>query len=112
MTRISRGAIAKKRRKKIFKITEGFRGSHSKLFRTANQQAMKSLQYAYFDRRKKKRNYKSIWIRRINAASKLTGISYNKTINTLKKRKVQINKKILSEIIIHDLTIFKKLIKI
>lgn len=65
MTRIKRGSVARKRRKKILKITEGFRGSHSKLFRTANQQALKALKYAYFDRRRKKRVLKSTWIRRM-----------------------------------------------
>ncbi len=65
MTRIKRGSVARKRRKKIFKITEGFRGSHSKLFRTANQQALKALKYSYFDRRKKKRILKNTWVRRM-----------------------------------------------
>lgn len=111
MTRIKRGSVARQRRKKIFKITEGFRGSHSKLFRTANQQAMKSLQYAYFDRRKKKRNYKSIWIRRINAASRIIGKSYNTLIHILKKQKIQLNKKILSELIVKDQKVFQRLIQ-
>jgi large subunit ribosomal protein L20 len=65
MTRIKRGSVARRRRKKILKITEGFRGSHSKLFRTANQQALKALKYSYFDRRKKKRILKNTWVRRM-----------------------------------------------
>lgn len=111
MTRIKRGSVAKKRRKKIFKITEGFRGSHSKLFRTANQQALKALKYSYFDRRKKKRDLKNTWIRRINAASRNLGTSYNKFINGLKNQKIALNKKILSELILKDEKTFKKLIK-
>lgn len=65
MTRIKRGSVARKRRKKIMRITEGFRGSHSKLFRTSNQQALKALKYSYFDRRKKKRTLKNTWVRRM-----------------------------------------------
>lgn len=110
MTRVKRGSIAKKRRKKIMKITEGFRGSQSKLFRTTNQRALKSLKYSYFDRRKKKRIFKNIWIRRINAASRIFKISYNKFISKLKTEKIILNKKILSEIILKDKKTFEKLI--
>jgi large subunit ribosomal protein L20 len=105
MTRVKRGNIAKKRRKKILYITKGFRGSHSKLFRTANQQRMKALQRSYFDRKKKKRNFKALWIKRINATSKNLGTSYNKFINLLKRKKIILNKKILAEIAIKDVKI-------
>lgn len=111
MTRIKRGFVAKKRRKKIIKLTKGFQGSHSKLFKTANQQNMKALRYSYFDRRKKKSKFKNIWIRRINAASRIFGISYNKTITKLKKDNILLNKKILSEIIINDIKTFQDLLK-
>lgn len=110
MTRIKRGSVAKKRRKKILEITKGFRGSQSKLFRTVNQRALKALKYSYFDRRKKKRVLKSIWIRRINAASRYSGISYHKLMNNLKNEKIILNKKMLSEIILKDEKTFKKLI--
>lgn len=103
MTRVKRGNVAKKRRKKILNITKGFVGSHSKLFKTANQQKMKALKRSFFDRKKKKRTLKIIWIKRINAASKKLGTSYNKFIHKLKENKILINKKILTEIIIKDL---------
>lgn len=112
MTRIKRGFVARKRRKKILNLNSGFKGSHSRLFRTANQQSLKALKYSYFDRRKKKRTYKSLWIKRINAAAKASQSSYNKIINKLKKKKILINKKLLSEIIIGDKDILKILIHI
>lgn len=110
MTRIKRGSVAKKRRKKIINLTKGFQGSHSKLFKTANQQNMKALRYSYFDRRKKKNKFKNTWVRRINAASREQGSSYNKIIHVIKKEKIILNKKMLSEIIIHDPKTFQQLI--
>lgn len=102
MTRVKRGSVAKQRRRKILKITKGFQGSHSKLFRTANQQALKAMKYSYFDRKKKKRFIKSVWIRRINAVARMKGLSYNIFINKLKSNNILLNKKILSEIIVND----------
>lgn len=112
MTRVKRGFVAKKRRKKIIELTKGFRGSHSKLFQTANQQMMKALRYSYFDRRKKKGQNKRIWIGRINATSRDNGIPYNKLVNKLKKERILLNRKVLSEIILKDLKTFTKLINI
>nr|YP_009503357.1 ribosomal protein L20 [Euglena clara]AXA45495.1 ribosomal protein L20 [Euglena clara] len=110
MTRVKRGSVAKKRRKKILKLSSGFKGSHSKLFTTANQQVMKALRYSYFDRRKKKNNMKRLWIIRINAESQKYSKSYSETINLLKKKKIILNKKILSEIIINDPKLYQKII--
>lgn len=110
MTRVKRGYVARKRRKKILKLTKGFQGSHSRLFRTANEQLMKSLSYSYSDRRKKKNNFKSLWIKRINLATRLIGIPYHKFINKIKTDKILINKKILSEIALKDSLTFNKLI--
>lgn len=110
MSLTKRGQIRKKRHKKILKITKGFYGSQSKLYRTANQRALKSMVYAYSDRKKKKRNFKSIWIRRINGSAKLENSSYNKIVNILKNQKIILNKKILSEIIIKDKETLKKII--
>ena len=110
MTRIKRGSIAKQRRKKILKITSGFTGSHSKLFRTANQQVIKALKYSYFDRKKKKRTIKSIWIRRINANAKKFKTSYNRIMKNLRQEKIIINKKMLSEIMIRNKNIINELI--
>lgn len=98
MTRIKRGSSARKKRKNILLLAKGFVGGHSKLFRTANQQVMKSLRYAFFDRRKKKSQIKSIWITRINASARNINTKYSKIINFLKRVKNIINKKILSEI--------------
>lgn len=86
MPRVKRGNVARKRRKKILKLAKGFRGSHSKLFRTANQQVMKALRNAYRDRRKKKRDFRRLWIVRVNAAARLNGLSYSKLTHQLKKR--------------------------
>lgn len=105
MTRIKRGNVARKRRKKILSITKGFIGSHSKLFRTANQQKIKALQRSFFDRKKKKRNIKILWIKRINAASKTFSTSYNKFMHLLKENKILVNKKILAELILKDIKV-------
>lgn len=110
MTRVKRGSVAVKRRKKIIKLAKGFRGSHSRLFIAANQQTMKALQYSYFDRRKKKNNFKRIWITRISSVCKKESTSYSKLINRMKMKNILINKKILSEIIIRDYITFNKLL--
>lgn len=111
MTRIKRGSVAKKRRKKILGFTKGFRGSHSKLFATANQQIMKALRYSYNDRRKKKSDFKKIWIQRINGASRLLGKNYSSIINQLKNSRILINKKIIAKLSILDWKTFKILIE-
>ena len=98
MNRIIRRTTAKKRRKKIIKYTKGCFGSHSKLFTISNQQFMKAKSDSFSDRRKKKRNYKCLWITRINSISKEFGLKYKKTINQLKIRKINLNKKILSSL--------------
>lgn len=110
MTLTKRGSIAKKRRKNLLKYAKGFRGSQSKLFRTANQRVMKAFKYNYSDRKNKKKNFKSLWIRRINGASRLNSISYNKLMYKLKEQKITLNKKILSSIIVNDFKTFEKVI--
>jgi large subunit ribosomal protein L20 len=102
MTRVKRGNIARKRRNKILQISSNFRGSSSKLFRTANQQAMKALRYAYRDRLRRKRDFRSLWITRINAAVRFSGQNYNKFISTVKKEKMDLNRKMLSQLAIYD----------
>ena len=97
MARVKRGNVARKRRKKVLKLAKGFRGSHSKLFRTANQQVMKALRYAYRDRRRRKRDFRRLWITRINAAARLQGMSYSRLIGQLKKSNVEINRKMLAQ---------------
>ena len=112
MVRVKRGNIARKRRKKILSLASGYRGAHSVLFRIANQQVMKALIYSYISRKQKKRIFRKIWISRINAASRLNGISYSQLINKFKKLNVDLNRKMLSQIAILDASTFKSLIDI
>ncbi len=112
MTRVKRGNVARKRRKKILKLAKGFRGSHSSLFRTANQQVMKALRNAYRDRRKRKRDFRALWIARINAASRQHGLSYSQFIGKLKKANIEINRKMLSQMAILDPTGFTKVLEL
>ncbi len=102
MTRIKRGNVARKRRKKILKLAKGFRGSHSNLFRTAKQQVLKSLKYSYVGRKHKKRNYRSLWIVRINASTRLYNLNYSQFIHLLKKSNIGLNRKILSQLALID----------
>jgi large subunit ribosomal protein L20 len=112
MTRVKRGFVARKRRKKILNLAEGFRGSSSVLFRTANQQNMKALRYSYRDRNQKKRQFRSLWITRLNAEIRTTGISYNEFIHTLKQEKVSLNRKILSQLALRDHDAFSAILKL
>jgi large subunit ribosomal protein L20 len=112
MTRVKRGNVARKRRKKILKLAKGFRGSHSKLFRTANQQVMKALRNAYRDRRKKKRDFRGLWIARINAAARQQGISYSKLAGQLKKADIELNRKMLAQLAILDPDAFTQLVEV
>ena len=102
--------VQKKNRKNILKIAKGYKGAHSKLFRVANQQVMKALKYSYIGRIQKKRNFRSLWIKRINAASRSYGIKYSKYLNFLKQNKIDINRKILSQIAILDHFSFKTIL--
>nr|YP_009394565.1 ribosomal protein L20 [Vertebrata thuyoides]ARW63127.1 ribosomal protein L20 [Vertebrata thuyoides] len=111
MTRIKRGNVARKRRKKILKLAKGFRGSQSKLFRTAKQQVLKALKYSYIGRKNKKRIYRRLWIVRINAATRLYNLSYSEFIYLLKKKNVAVNRKILSQLALIDKLAFNYLIK-
>ncbi|MEA5470029.1 MULTISPECIES: 50S ribosomal protein L20 [unclassified Spirulina] len=112
MTRVKRGNVARKRRKKILKMAKGFRGSHSKLFRTANQQVMKALRSAYRDRRRRKRDFRRLWIVRINAAARLHDISYSQLMGKLKKADIQINRKMLAQLAVADPEAFTKVVEL
>lgn len=112
MVRIKRGNVARKNRKKILQLAKGFRGSHSRLFRVANQQVMKALRYSYVGRKQKKRNFRRLWIARINAASRINGISYSQLIHKFKKSNIELNRKMLSQIAILDSLTFNELINI
>ena len=98
------------RRKKILKLAKGYRGAKSKNFRTANQAVMKSLVYAYRDRKAKKREFRQLWIARINAATRANGMSYSRFMNGLKQKGIEINRKMLSEIAISNPEAFKELV--
>ena len=111
MARIKGAVKTRARRKKVLKLAKGYRGAKSKLFRTANQAVMKSLAYAYRDRKAKKREFRQLWIARINAAARQNGISYSKFMNGLKKNNININRKMLSEIAISDPQAFTKLVE-
>ncbi|MEO0854727.1 MAG: 50S ribosomal protein L20, partial [Cyanobacteria bacterium J06648_11] len=97
MARVKRGNVARKRRKKILKLAKGFVGSHSKLFRTANQQVMKALRYAYRDRRNRKRDFRRLWIARVNADARINGMNYSTFVNLLKKSDIALNRKMLAQ---------------
>lgn len=112
MTRVKRGNVARKRRNKILKLAKGFRGSHSTLFRTANQQVMKALRNAYRDRKKRKRDFRRLWIVRINAAAHLHGVSYSQLMGNLKKANVQINRKMLAQLAVIDPDSFSKVVEL
>lgn len=112
MVRIKRGNVARKSRKKILQLAKGFKGSHSRLFRIANQQVMKALRYSYVGRKQKKRNFRRLWIARINAASRINGISYSQLIHKFKKSNIELNRKMLSQIAILDSLTFKELVNI
>ena len=112
MARVKRGNVARKRRKKILKLAKGYRGSHSKLFRMANQQVMKALRYAYRDRRRKKRDFRRLWIARVNAAARLNGTTYSRLIGDLKKANIDLNRKMLAQMAILDPTSFSKVVEL
>lgn len=111
MVRVKRGNVARKRRKKILSLASGYRGAHSSLFRVANQQVMKALRYSYIGRKQKKRIFRRIWISRINATSRLNGVSYSQLINKFKKSNIDLNRKMLSQIAILDTSTFQSLMK-
>lgn len=102
MPRVKGGSKTRSRHKKILKLAKGYRGAKSRSFRAANEQVMHSLMYSYRDRRVRKRNFRSLWITRINAAARSNGLSYSKFMNGLKLADVEINRKMLSEMAVND----------
>jgi len=112
MPRVKNSVASRKRHKKIIKLAKGYRGAKSKLFKMANQQVMKSLQYAYRDRKTRKRDFRKLWISRINAAARMNGLSYNKFINGLKLAGVEINRKMLADMAVNDTDAFNRLVEL
>ncbi len=111
MARVKGAMATRKRRKKVLKLAKGYWGGKSKLFKTAKEAVMKSGQYAYIGRRQKKRDFRKLWITRISAACKMNGINYSQFMNGLKKANVTLNRKMLSEIAIHDAAAFTALVE-
>ena len=111
MARVKRGNVARKRRNKILRLARGFQGSNGSLFRTANPRVMKALCNAYRDRRRRKRDFRRLWIARINAAARLNGLSYSRLIGGLKKADVRLNRKMLAQLAIADPASFTTVVK-
>ena len=111
MARTKGGVVSRRRRKRVLKLAKGYFGSKHTLYRTANQQVMKSLSYAYRDRKNRKREFRRLWIARINAAARINGLSYSTLMHGLKLANVSINRKMLSEIAINDPAGFIKICK-
>lgn len=111
MARIKGATMTRKRRKKTLKLAKGYYGSKSKHFKMAKQQVMKSGNYAYIGRKQKKRDFRRLWITRINAACRAEGMNYSTFMNGLKKSGVELNRKMLSEMAIHDYESFKQLVE-
>jgi large subunit ribosomal protein L20 len=111
MARIKAGKTSRARHKKILKLAKGFWGGKHRLFRPANETVMKALFYARRDRRQKKRNFRRLWIARINAAARLNGISYSRLINGMLKAGIQLNRKVLADIAINDAAGFTALVE-
>ena len=110
MARVKRAVNARKNHKKVLKLAKGYYGGKSKLFKTANESVIRALRNAYVGRRLKKRDYRRLWIARINAATRMNGLSYSRFMNGMKLAGVDINRKMLSEIAIADVEGFKKLV--
>ena len=112
MARVKKGMNAHKRHKKVLKLAKGYQGSRSKLFKTSNQFVMNALKNAYIGRNQKKRDFRKLWIQRINAACRMNDMSYSKFMNGLKKAGVEVNRKMLSELAIADPEGFAKLVAV
>lgn len=109
MARVKGGFVVRRRHKKVLKLAKGYFGSKHRIFKTAKEQVMKSMVYAYRDRRQTKRNFRRLWIVRINAAARLNGLSYSKLVYGLKLAGVEVNRKMLADLAVNDLNAFNSL---
>ncbi|MFV0557356.1 MAG: 50S ribosomal protein L20 [Enterococcus sp.] len=109
MARVKGGTVTRKRRKRMLKLAKGYYGSKHTLFKTAKEQVMNSYNYAYRDRRQKKRDFRKLWIARINAAARMNGLSYSKLMHGLKLAEIDINRKMLAELAVADAAAFTAL---
>jgi large subunit ribosomal protein L20 len=112
MARIKRAVNAQKKRRKVMKLAKGYWGAKSKQYRAASEQVARSLRYAFKGRKMRKRDFRSLWITRINAAARLNGMSYSTFINGLKKHDVVVNRKILADLAVNDPAAFAKLVEV
>lgn len=106
MARVKRGVVAHRRHKKVLKQARGYYGARSRVYRVAVQAVMKAGQYAYRDRRQKKRQFRALWIARINAGARLNGLSYSRMINGLKRANINLDRRVLADIAMHDAATF------
>ena len=111
MPRVTKSVTAKAKHKKVLNATKGHYGARSRLYKTAKQSNIKALQYAFRDRKNRKREFRSLWISRINAGSRAVGVSYSVLINGLSKSNIIIDRKILSDLAINDASTFEKIVK-
>ncbi|SDM25521.1 50S ribosomal protein L20 [Bacillus sp. OK048] len=109
MPRVKGGTVTRQRRKKVIKLAKGYYGSKHTLYKVANQQVMKSLMYAFRDRRNKKRDFRRLWITRINAAARMNGLSYSRLMHGLKLAGIEVNRKMLAELAVSDAAAFTEL---
>ncbi|MCM3162880.1 50S ribosomal protein L20 [Metabacillus litoralis] len=109
MPRVKGGIVSRKRRKKVLKLAKGYFGSKHRLYKVANQQVMKSWMYAYRDRRQKKRDFRKLWITRINAAARVNGLSYSRLMHGLKLAGIEVNRKMLADLAVVDEKAFAQL---
>ena len=112
MARIKRAVNAQKKRRKVMKLAKGYWGAKSKQYRAASEQVARSLRYAFEGRKLRKRDFRSLWITRINAAARLNGMSYSTFINGLKKQNITVNRKMLADLAVNDAAAFAKLVEI
>ena len=111
MPRVKRGVVARRRHKKVLKQAKGYYGARSRVFRVAKQAVTKAGQYAYRDRRQRKRQFRSLWITRINAQSRANGLSYSRLINGLKKAEIQLDRRVLADLAVHDKPAFAAIVE-
>jgi large subunit ribosomal protein L20 len=109
MPRVKGGTVTRRRRKKVIKLAKGYYGSKHTLYKVANQQVMKSLMYAFRDRRQKKRDFRKLWITRINAAARMNGLSYSRLMHGLKLAGIEVNRKMLADLAVADEKAFAQL---
>ncbi len=109
MARVKRGVVARRRHRKVLNRAKGYYGARRKVFRVAKQAVIKAGQYSYRDRRQRKRDFRSLWITRINAAARENGLSYSRFINGLKRAEIEVDRKVLADLAVHDKAAFKAL---